>query len=415
MRTLGVRISLWLACGCLAIGALAASSPVAGTNNSLFQLEQAAKQGNNHAMLLVAQRYAKLERSSEALLWAQRALEAGNSKALTQLLHWYPQNERQWYNKAAEQGDINGRVFRWSQQRADPEAIQIQPRQLQLLNDQTRELLAHLLIQKNSPVHLPHWRALAPVTNYWQQLIAGDEVLRRQQTACDFSFSFITERTQGAPTILKWLSELDNFLSERGYRMCASHSQLAAGKHCQAESGRAFCNVEQEYQRAVPVVVVEKGSANTRNGVVYINEKASWRVLLHELGHALGLADEYPMRHDLAQQFCTGHYKFTARNIALVESKVFSEHDIAALTKGLPWRQQLNTTIAQPIAVGGAIYYRLGSSEPNAIGLYTTGTCEATRMQAWKPVSRVTFMEQHEVKHVPDLYLKWMAEEMALR
>ncbi|HLV48810.1 MAG TPA: hypothetical protein VKY35_07100, partial [Aliidiomarina sp.] len=401
MRTFRVRISLWLACGCFALVALVASGPIADMDSSLFQLEQAAKQGNNHAMLLVAQRYASLERASEALLWAQRALDTGNKEALTQLLQWYPQNERQWYNKAAKQNDINAQVFIWSQQGAQHQLTRLSPRQVQLLDSESRERLAQLLIQQGSPVNLPHWRALAPATSYWQQLIIGDEVLRRVQTGCDFTFSFTTERTQATPAVLKWLNNLDRFLSQRGYRMCATHRQLEAERRCEVDRGRAFCTGVQEPQYAVSIMVAEKGSANTRNGVVYINEKANWRILLHELGHALGLADEYPMQRDLAQRFCTGNYRFTARNLVLVEPKAFSRNDIAALTETLPWKQQLSTPIAQPIPVGGAVYYRLGSSEPDRVGLYTTGTCEATRMQAWKPVSRVTFMEQHEVKHVP--------------
>lgn len=424
MRKLRSALGL-IAIGCLVLGLLAASAPRVYVGSSLFIIEQAAKQGYHEAMFLLAQAYEQQDQDSAALLWAQRALDSGNESALTQLLQWYPQNERQWYSKAAQQGNMNAQVFLWHQQGsllAESELQSLSNRSLHTLNSHSRHLLAQLLLIHNSPLPtLPHWRALAYTASnaeqdYWQPLLSGDDVLRRSPNQCDFMLSFHTERSQGIRAVLHWLNALDQFLVGRGYRLCASQHALLVNSNCDTDYGRAFCsNIAQQHKQAITIAVTEQGSANTRNGIVYINEYANWQVLLHELGHALGLADEYPMPHALAQRFCSGDYTFNARNIVLAEPRILSASAVEQLTESLPWRDHLTTAIALPVAIGAATYYRLGSSEPGNIGLYTTATCQATRLQAWKPVHEITFMEQHEVTHVPDLYLQWMAEEMAQR
>lgn len=424
MATLRPTLGLIAIC-CLVLVLLAASTPRAHTGSSLFVIQHAAKQGYNDAMLLLAQAYKHRKQDSAALLWAQRALDNGNENALSQLLQWYPQNERQWYSKAAQQGSMNAQVFLWHQEGRALTASELQllaSWPWQKLNSQSRHLLAQLLLfQHNSLPTLPHWRALAYTAkstnhSYWQPLLAGDDVLRRIPTQCDFNLAFSTQRRQAIRSVLRWLNALDEFLLGRGYRLCASQQALLPDSHCEAESGRAFCSTSRlPSGQAISIIVTEQGSANTRNGKVYLNEHASWQVLLHELGHALGLADEYPMAHELAQRFCSGDYNFKARNIVLAEPRILSVTAVEQLRERLPWREQLTTAIALPVAIGAGTYFRLGSSEPGKIGLYTTATCQATRLQAWKPVQAVTFMEQHEVSYVPDLYLQWMAEEMANR
>lgn len=424
MRLIRPVIGLVAICG-LVLGLLTASAPKARLESPLYILKQAAKQGYNDAMLQLAQRYAQQLQRPEALLWAQRALDHGNSAALTQLLEWYPQNERQWYSRAAQQGNINAQLYMWQQQGKvlDAAALSsISNQQLQQISNDSRDLLAQLLLfQSYSPGNFPHWRALAYTAKasrheFWQPFLAGDNVLLRQPNQCDFNLSFQTEKTQGVQAVLRWLHKLDPFLSSRGYRLCASQQALPSGSSCRPDQGRAFCSpVVAQNDRAVNIVVTQQGNANTRNGVVYINQQGSWKVLLHELGHALGLADEYPMAHELAQRFCSGDYKFKAKNIVLIEPRLLSASDVEQLTAGLPWQAQLTTAIAMPVAIGAGSYFRLGSREPGAVGLYTTATCQAARLQAWKPVQEVTFMEQHEVLNVPEMYLRWMAEAMAQR
>jgi len=424
MRVSGPLLSLLAICT-LVLGLVAASAPRAYLASPQFILQRAAEQGYNDAMLLLAQRYARQQRRPEALLWAQRALDQGNPAALTQLLDWYPQNERQWYSRAAQLGNINAQLFLWHQQGEPLAAADLQTlnsTQLHQMSSESRDLLAQvLLFQSDSPTNLPHWRALAYTAknsrqDYWQPLLAGDNVLLRQPSQCDFTLAFYTEQNRGVRAVLQWLNKLDQFITNRGYKLCARQHSMPASSSCSPDLGRAFCTpVVAQQGNAVSIVVTHQGNANTRNGVVYINQQASWKVLLHELGHALGLADEYPMAHDLAQRFCSGDYKFKAKNIVLVEPRLLSASDVELVTQGLPWREQLTTAIALPVAIGAGSYFRLGSSEPGAIGLYTTSTCQAARLQAWKPVQEVTFMEQHEVLNVPDMYLKWMAEAMAQR
>lgn len=202
-------------------------------------------------------------------------------------------------------------------------------------------------------------------------------------------------------------------MQTRGLVLCATRAQEPLN-HCEPSSGRAYCVAHEEFSTThVNIVVTEQGSANTRNRNVYLNEKATWRVLLHELGHALGLADEYPMQRDVAERFCAGDFVFPSWNIITTESSLVSSAELERIRARLPWRNELTTAIASPLLIAGVPYWRLGSVEPDQIGLYPTGTCENTGAQAWRPFSRATFMERSESNFVPELYLNWMLQSMA--
>lgn len=418
-----------------------------GAKSKYKQLERAARQGNGFAMLALARHYEQEHQSSLALLWAQRALAQGQLEALSLLLEWYPQNARQWYSKLAEQGEVNAQIYIWHQQALsatfNSEHLLLEqladifwPTAQGQLTAQSREQLAELTLVLGVPHHLPHWRALAPDTDYWRHLTSGDEVLRRgiqsqHIESCDFTLNFVIERPQGRKTMLTWLAALEGFLQGRGYRLCARHQEhLQFVEQCMPQQGRAFCEPQtilpkkanqksnpsgnQGAEQLAPVVIylTQQGAANTRNGQIYINEQASWRVLLHELGHALGLADEYPMQAKLAEQFCHGHYVFYARNLVFLEAQLYQQGKVMELIEHLPWQTALTTAIAQPVSIGAGVYYRLGSNEADAVGLYPATTCAATTVQAWKPFAQVTFMEQHDSGDVPELYLQWMAAAM---
>lgn len=389
-----------------------ASAPTLLERHTQFELQRAAEQGHRQAMLLLAQDYQDQHLTSTARHWAQQALYAGHPDALPLLIDWFPQHERQWLRLAAEYGHSNGLVFQWLEDRVPPEQVRLSAAQRAQLSPRGRSLLAQYSFEHNAPSHLPHWRALAPSEPLWDKRQQGDEVLRRVPLQCDFSMRFYTEGKQPRQ-LLSWLAQLDQFLAGRGYQLCASKQPIELPTECTQQDSRAYCPVVIKDSQSVSVVVTARGDANTRNGIVYINEHAHWRVLLHELGHALGLADEYPMTHELAQRFCTGQYNFHARNIILAEPKLYSQQSLHGLSEQIPWQHALTTEIAQPVRIQAGGYFRLGSNEPQQVGLFPASTCERAQAQAWKPFARQTFMEYHHAQYVPNLYLEWMADAMA--
>ncbi|RUO43874.1 hypothetical protein CWE15_01385 [Aliidiomarina taiwanensis] len=365
-------------------------------------------------MFSLALNYQQHQHISTARHWLQQALYAGHPQALNYLISWFPQHEKQWLRQAAAYGHPDGLVFHWLENSTPPEQVSLSPLQLRQLSPLGRSLLAHYSFQYDAPAHLPHWRALAPSQPRWRERIQGDEVLRRTQQPCHFNLRLYTQSKQ-PQQLLSWLAKLDTFFASRGYRLCASKQVLDPSVNCSPQTSRAYCQLTMKRTQPVSVVVTEQGDANTRNGVVYINQHTHWRVLLHELGHALGLADEYPMSQDLAQSFCAGQYNFYARNIMVAEPRLYSQQSVHDLSQQVPWQQDLTTAIAQPVRIQAGEYFRLGSNEPQHVGLFPASTCAQTPAQAWKPFAQQTFMEYHHAQFIPDLYLQWMAEAMALR
>lgn len=194
---------------------------------------------------------------------------------------------------------------------------------------------------------------------------------------------------------------------------CATLYPQRYEKQCVQAGEQGYCNnIKTELSaKSIAMVVTGDGLAQTRNGVVYAPEHATGLLLQHELGHALGLADEYAMRPELAQAFCAGEYRFDALNIVFTVSRELSAADYQAFLASLPWKTHLTVPIAKSIEGGK---WLLGSESDNddVVGLYPAETCTYGPGYAWKPVAEKTFMEQHEIGSVPTLYLKLIRERL---
>lgn len=197
-------------------------------------------------------------------------------------------------------------------------------------------------------------------------------------------------------------------------------------RNCEEQEGRAWCepqvlsgeniatknhlssdNILSKPQ--IHIVLTDSGLANTRNGVVFIKRNASVQVLQHELGHALGLADEYAMHPDLARQFCNGEFNFTASNLVITHKQWFTPEEMREFEQTVPWAD----FIEQPLgAKDGHGVWRLGSSDTQKIGLFAAKTCAGTGRYAWKPVAEKTWMEQHEVGEIPPLYIRLIQQHL---
>lgn len=236
---------------------------------------------------------------------------------------------------------------------------------------------------------------------------------------CDVLLNFFG-RLDDLPSSQSWLETTQNLYTHEDaeVRFCGRLITAVWAEECADRDGRATCQLldpdtyDQVWMQPawpaaqqVDVVLTDSGLANTRNGLVFIDRQARGRVLAHELGHTLGLADEYPMSRDLAERFCAGEFDFSALNMIITDRQELTTAELVSLTQTLPWVQHLQQPIAQKRAEN---VWQLGSTDPLRVGLHPVATCEDTGFYAWRPVGYVTLMQQHEVGQMPNVYLRLM-------
>lgn len=272
---------------------------------------------------------------------------------------------------------------------------------------QAQDILARALIAAGHPISAPHWRQLAPDNDYWTAQRRGADLFRAgTRGSCTLNLQFHAGQPLAELTSQRLAAELQQNWSATALDLCW---QRATPVSCTEPEGRAFCQLpERQEYHTVGIGVAPRGRANTRNGEVFVPTGASFSLFQHELGHALGLADEYPMRFELAEQFCSGQFNFMALNIVVTRGSYVTPAEYDQLKSSLPWRNALEQRIGVYLPERGR--WLLGSPEPNGIGLYAADTCQGTEFQAWKPVAERTFMEQHEIGAVPPLYLELIEE-----
>lgn len=122
------------------------------------------------------------------------------------------------------------------------------------------------------------------------------------------------------------------------------------------------------------MVLAESGKANVNNGVMYLDVGDTYSVFVHELAHFVGFVDEYPLTAGLAQEYCS---RKTAPNLVFL-----GELTYAPLDNIKAWQ-----AIEFPIR------------------LYPARACHNIRQPSFKPSERMTFLENHDAKYIPPLYL----------
>jgi TPR repeat protein len=74
------------------------------------------------------------------------------------------------------------------------------------------------------------------------------------------------------------------------------------------------------------MVIVEKGDANTRGGLMYLDKGDTDQVFIHELAHWLGYTDEYQIKAKQQQQLCVvNSAKWISSNIFVASNKTSQE------------------------------------------------------------------------------------------
>lgn len=147
-----------------------------------------------------------------------------------------------------------------------------------------------------------------------------------------------------------------------------------------SEAVRISCNIApisaqlKSVQFTHLVVFAKSGKANVHNGIMYLDQQDTYDVLVHELAHFAGFVDEYPLSTELAKRVCSG---IDAPNLVFQQVDQ-SKPDVSY------WRSLDILTKVQPTPVR---------------------TCNNHSAQAYKASSEMTFMEYHDFRNIPAIYL----------
>ncbi|WP_404408267.1 hypothetical protein LG272_09835 [Pseudidiomarina marina] len=165
---------------------------------------------------------------------------------------------------------------------------------------------------------------------------------------------------------------------------------------------------EDRANRVIVFVTHQQGLASSTSTQIILPVEASLSLLAHEIGHWLGLVDEYAMAPELARNFCLGRYEHDSANVVITDEKFMSEVQLQQFWRQLPWHfavddwRHLATEVDEN-------RWRLGT-RGNAIGLHPVATCDAVEGRyAWRPVANMTPMQYYDINQWPELYLELIA------
>lgn len=329
---------------------------------------------DTRAQTQVANHFWQQQQRSDALYWWRRAADGGSAAALAALRRYFPNNNLQWLSIGVAQGDAAA-----IKQLADYQ-----------LND--------------ANISWQQWQQRWLREPFLQVLGAdyGHIVDRlNDASGCKESVTVIASSNADKDRFITLLKQLRSVALPTN-QWCFTW-QLNQQVRCQRlDSGLRMTCSTPPAQRSI--VLADSGKASAHAKQIILTNGSSAEVLAHEIGHWLGLADEYAMAAPLAEAFCRGHYDFEPLNIVVTQQRQLTSAALRELWRQLPWRAAVDDwrNLAQPLPDGR---WQLGSSE-QAIGLYPADTCHHVEgYTAWKPVKEVTAMERHQQSYWPALYL----------
>lgn len=150
-----------------------------------------------------------------------------------------------------------------------------------------------------------------------------------------------------------------------------------------SQTGRLQCQLKElephVAQSSHPVWLLfgGRGSANYNNGFLMAPQTADWPLLSHELSHAFGFIDEYPLHPAVAADEC--------QRGRITPNLLFSPQDVQK------WRDYWHIT--QPIE------------------LTPVDSCNAIGLPAWRPVATVTSLQHFEYP-LPPLYVQLIGQSL---
>lgn len=337
--------------------------------------------GQSEAQNQLARSFWLQQQKSNALYWWQRAAKAGSVSAVNRLLEYFPGNRQQWLKLGVEQGS----------------ALAI------------KQLARYQLT--DAQVNWQDWQR-----RWWQaeyksalQPEFGDiAALQGEPTVCTEQLTVTGASHADKARYLALLQQLKQ-LPLPTSQWCFNW-QTQPQLSCQSADGiaRAQCDVDTTGRT---IILAGQGKASSSTNRITLTQSSQRKVLAHELGHWLGLADEYAMSRPLAERFCRGDYNFDARNLVITRQQIMSKAELKSLWQRLPWRDAVKDWRQLGVKRDNDSW-QLGSQQ-QSVGLYKAATCDyLPGYYAWKPVAEITAMERHQSDHWPALYIKLINQNL---
>ena len=357
----------------------------------------AARSGQAQAQTYLAQSYWQQERRADALHYWTQAAEALHLPAIKALQKHFPKQHEYWRKLAARAGDASAQAL-------------LKQNALTQRQQRLRQETARQLQQAEDLNEITRIINQLPKSEMQFKLLQGLELITRAQ-ASDCQTNLVVVAPDGTDRF-----NLFNLLAEFRQHALADLPWCMALRFAEFSSSTA---IGQQVKAADPlqIIISEPGRAYATDDALYLPSSAGVDLLAHELAHLTGLADEYPMRTELAENFCAGRYRHASRNIVITDSLQVTESELKQLWERLPWRDYFAGDVNyQMLATEqGNGQWQLGSTGADAVGLFAAKTCKNSQGIAWKPVAETTAMEHFDIPYWPPLYLQLMETELLER
>jgi len=307
--------------------------------------------------------------------WLKAAAEQDYFVAQTALADWYLLHEQQseaepWLQKTASrdsQSAFQLAYIRWQQGRED-EGYELFKQAAKQQHEQAMNVLA--VLQQYQPESIAGLSANPS---------SGNSPQCRQQ---------IQPFATGLAEMVQANRIYQQFLADKRLKslpLCVNKPIWLARESLKCDAnwqgqGRLGCNIEAlepiVRQRGFThaVVLAKSGKANVNNGVMYLDVGDTYSVFVHELAHFVGFVDEYPLTRSFAKEYCA---RKSAPNLVFLGALTY-----APLSNIEYWQ-----SIEFPVT------------------LYPSRTCNNIGVASFKPSDRITFMENHDAKYIPPIYL----------
>ena len=207
--------------------------------------------------------------------------------------------------------------------------------------------------------------------------------------SCRQQVLFVTSELSSLPQAAEFISRFNRDPRLQQLPICIAPTVEFVPEllHCSDVDAntRISCNIAplasrlKDRQFTHLVIFTRQGKANVHNGIMYLDQKDSYDVLIHELAHFAGFVDEYPLSEELAERICQG-----------VEAPNLVFQQAGQSQPDTHYWQQLGQSDKAPLSAAQ--------------------TCNNHTTQAFKLSADMTFMQYHDLRRIPDTYLAaWQA------
>jgi hypothetical protein len=413
---------LWPAAKNGSESALNMLSELAALNNDVFWLEKAASLQNLQAMLALAD----LSNGSDKTFWWQQAAIIGHAPSQFELSFLVDSTlQRVRYLEQAAMNEHIPAIIALSkfyyENRDASNALRWLTRAVEYDKSSTFKL-ARMLFREgfeaqaraafnDAVAYTPIAKNYVHVLNDYKQttlssLISQPTTMLAQ---CAQQLQFVATSLDSAVQAIniKHAFERDERLSM--LPICISSIIWLAPNEleCDLADGRKACDLSSVAKQSfVPtythlVFFLEEGKAYVNDGAMFLAQDDTYPVFVHELAHFVGFVDEYSLPTALAQQHC---YKNVAPNLLVSNDEILYEHE-----KYQRWQRYQDQLIllnspnnTENISTDKHSDRHI---KPLSLDIAPSLACESLDLAAFKPSNQLTFMEYHDTRNIPPIYI----------